>query len=333
MRDAYRRGGTTGWFPSGFTLLETVVATAVAIVAVAALLPSVQQARQGVVTNACLANQASLGVGAAQYVQEFNELPGIQYHEGTYWTKPWGLPYYYGGITAWAPNGGDFWNDYLYGPNPNKPSGFAGIGYVYPYVGGNGKNFYCPGTASSFYLATGTSPNRIQTLTPWYGTWTGEPDTGYGGFQKQGRSTLLTYFYRSGMYPKADLADSDPRWVPGNPNWNWTRDNAVHPSDPFVQNQPTLTCFWYGYRANQSPGVESVPHGGTRTNLLYTDGSTRTWKLPSQITPVWGWFDAGAYTKSEFRTGSFQTGFITTGYPSDFYTQMPWWWIEADRAN
>jgi prepilin-type processing-associated H-X9-DG protein len=141
------------------------------------------------------------------------------------------------------------------------------------------------------------------------------------------------------MYYEQDLPDADPRWA-GYPNWNWTRDRVVHPSDTFVQDQPELTCFWYGYRAQNgvqvNPDLNTINHGGRRTNLLYTDGSALSWKLPQTatgISPVWGWFDAGAYTKADFRTGSLQHGFVVAGYPADFYTQMPWWWVEAARGN
>lgn len=328
----------------GFTLLEAVVAAAVIVAAVAALLPTVGQARRQAVVASCLSNLMTLGVGSAQYTQNYNELPGIQGQEGNYWTTPWGRPYLYGGYLSWMTNGLDFKNDFLYAdiypyatsPNPNPPSGYTGLGAVTAYIGTDGKAFYCPGTAASFSDTSAGYPR--------YGTWTGTPDDGKHGFGRQGRGTETTYFHRGGMYDlNRDLPDGDPRWG-GTSNWNWTRDQPVHPGDAAVANKPMLTCFWYGANPQagrpywpewpaSNPNLDTLSHGGRQTNLLYTDGSTRTWRLPSNITPIWAWFSEGAYTKGQFRTGSLSEGFIMSGYPSDFYTQAPWWWIEAERAN
>jgi hypothetical protein len=36
--------------------------------------------------------------------------------------------------------------------------------------------------------------------------------------------------------------------------------------------------------------------------------------------PVWGWFDAGAYTAADYNAHS-------------FYAQMPWFWVRAQRRQ
>jgi hypothetical protein len=90
-----------------------------------------------------------------------------------------------------------------------------------------------------------------------------------------------------------------------------------------------------------------MPHDGQSVNLLYDDGSSRTWLLPTEIvrvnvdgsitmvykplSAIWGWFGAGAWTIDQLSTGSMQDGF-TIGYPGDFYTQAPYWWVAAQRG-
>lgn len=347
-----RRIGSVRQAALGFTLLEAVVSLAIVLLAVAALLPTLSTARAKVISTSCQANQLALGMGWSSYVADYAELPGIHYQEGTYWSKPWGQPVYYGGVQAWMANGEDFAGGYL--GASGAPSGYSGIGFVYPYIGGDGKTFYCPGTAASF---EGT-PGKL----PWHNYWTGvNSNTGqplpYWGFGKQGKGTIITYFYRSGMYEKnKGLPDSDPAWggwQSAGENWTWTQ--LSRPSDPWVSDKPMLTCFWFGYRETSSPTwaetgphTASINHEGVETNLLYTDGSVRTWQFDGEIlsigadgalsprrqgmSPVWGWFDGYQYNIDQFRTGSLDDGYIV-GYPEgDFRHQMPFWWVVAERA-
>jgi hypothetical protein len=146
-----------------------------------------------------------------------------------------------------------------------------------------------------------------------------------------GDSVPSTYFYRSGMYDiNKDLPESDPRWANVS---NWKRDSVSKPDDAWVANKPIVTCFWRGYNSQTgdttAPVASNAVHGGTATNVLTTNGSAYTYKPGfnsngAQIMPVWAWYDAYAYSAPQYLSGS---------SPGNFYWQMPWFWVLAERRQ
>lgn len=295
----------------GFTLIEVLVVISIIAMLVALLLPALSKAKQVAYQVQCLSQMRQQGIGWASYTIEYRQIPGLSGNEGTYGGKPWGQPYLYGGVTLWVHDG-------AYANNYEGP---MNMGYIAPYVTAgsltdgsmnrmDGRIFYCPGTTQS-YGSDGTSG--------WYATWkTNMSQMGLAA----GASTVATYFYRSGQYDiDRNLSDGDANWAWGGANMNWMTNTPSRPDDRWVQGKPMLTCFWRGYNGSAiNPRQDNIVHGGRSTNLLRTDGSAYSWGLPDDVNPVWGWFDAGAYTPAQYDG-------------DNFYNQMPWFWVRADRKR
>ena len=277
----------------GFTLIELLVVISLIALLIALLLPAIGKARQTAQLTLCLSNQRQLAIGWAGYSSDFSYFPQ-NYQEGTYYALAPGNPPYYSGPQAWMVV--DPWPNYL--GNGGTTSVLSGIGQAYPYINSD-EVFYCPGT--------NVSERWIDER------WRGHGTSGLWGFGLQGRGAITTYMYRSGAYDKAP-----------NPavklDWTFTFMVPKRASDPWVQNRSMLTCYWAGWQESWiDPNPDTVTHGGKVTNLAFTDGHATTWKLPHDILPVWCWFGGTTFTAAGFGNGWAQ--------------QLPWWWIEADRAH
>jgi hypothetical protein len=249
--------------------------------------------------------------------------------EGLYFAKEWGQPYFYGGMQAWmSTHPTDFWQGYLYrdmiGQPPPTQSIVSGMGYIFPYIE-EPTTFYCPGTTASFSDNFGGEPWWGEGS--WYSTWTGDHHSGYYKFGEQGKGTLTTYFYRGGMYEKnVDLPETDPAWQL---HQNWTNLELSRPTSTWIAGKPMLTCYWPGYNGETltDPMLDTVNHEGEEVNLLYHDGSSRTWNLPSDVTPLWNWYNALQYSPT------YNLGGFGNYNPGHFYTHAPWWWVRAYKDN
>lgn len=74
----------------GFTAIELAIAAVVLVALSVLLLPALSAARQSAIVSSCLANQTLLGVGYNGYIQDYNQLPGMGYHEAWVRGSEWG---------------------------------------------------------------------------------------------------------------------------------------------------------------------------------------------------------------------------------------------------
>ncbi|NQU12328.1 type II secretion system protein [bacterium] len=287
-----RRSNLAGPPGYAFTLVELLVVTAIVSMLASLLLPALKNARNRAKSGVCRANMRQLGMGWMMYADDNRGWIPENYMEGTYWAGKPGSAYFYEGIQAWMVN--DPWPNYL--GNGGTGSGLSGIGQTWPYIQSKGA-YFCP-----------ANPRSVDRSQAWDGL---DP---YDGFGVQGRRALTTYFYRNGMYP-----------LESHPTTTVSFSMCTTPvrlGDARLQGRVMMTDYWYPFLdasgvPHQAP--EWVPHGTMKSvSLLWTDGSASRWKLPDDITPVWGWFGGGAYSESAFDCAS-------------FYKQGPWWWVVADR--
>jgi prepilin-type processing-associated H-X9-DG protein len=123
---------------------------------------------------------------------------------------------------------------------------------------------------------------------------------------------LATYIYRNAQFP---LELNPTTSVAGAMDVS-----AAKIGDERLRNRVLLTDYWAGYTGSLTdPSYSRIPHGGTSVNLLWTDGHASSWKLPTGVLPIWGWYGISEYTEASFA----QT----------FYGQSPWWWVVADRSG
>src|SRR5262249_36221596 len=108
-----------------FTMVELLSVVAITSLMVATLLPVLSSAKGASRRVLCLSNQRQQGMGWFGYTSDFRQIPGLNANEGTYGGKPWGMPYFYGGITLYVADSAYPGIDYL---------GLMNMGYTVPYV-------------------------------------------------------------------------------------------------------------------------------------------------------------------------------------------------------
>lgn len=345
-----------------FTLIELLCVIGIIAALLALLLPSLAAARAEGYMAQCKANQHQLGIGYATYsINEHGYIPltgntGNADNYGQFAGAP------YGTWHAWLPYG-TYWASELYGP-PTGTSGYplfptdhsteVGIGFVYRYLAGEnpklgsggdpvGKLFYCPGTSASFGKgpAYGDEFDGARSIFPsraYYETWTYGFGTSPSMTDARLGGTQITYFYRNGAYQKkrgtVPVSISD-----------WDYSFGRRSDDPNVFSKPMLCCFTtagYGYPgqggypswmapySSQGQQASWMAHGGNRVNLLWDDGSARTYK-PGTISGRK--INLGMTSISDSAWGVSGYSPYTGGGAGAAYGIMPYFWYMAEQGK
>jgi len=348
-----------------FTLIELLVVISIIALLIGILLPSLGAARQQAWLARCQSNMHQLGIGYAAYLTNESSYLPLTGNTGNaenygYWNQGWSYSQWH----LWLPYA-TYWDTSMYTgyaagssvppppPLPVTTSTAAGMGMIFQFIAaespsaptagsnGAGKLFYCPGTPASFDKgpAFGDQYDGAWSVWPgraWYETFTygfGTPpsmsDPRKGGAQS-------TYMYRNGDYYAERWPTTTATWYQSN----------LRGEDPRVFDKAMLTCFgpcgwgypgqggWPGWMGALSAGPATgawAAHGGGKTNLLWTDGSARSYRPGNENGQSFAW---GVHAFGAMSAPS-QATYLTMGNCGSgaAYGQLPWFWVMADQGR